>query len=173
MKEGAYLEPRRYHSGMARQCSRSHDGTKPGDDADDTSARHSTTPAHDTVQGKAGQLGEKLEVAMAETLDAGGDGAEDTGKQLVRSHGQAGAPSRDLPSAPPSQWLAPAGVAGIERGGGDPVARARVRGEERGGATSGRVESDRATCSRSTRWAGADRWARGQQVGPGYQLVFL
>jgi hypothetical protein len=100
MKEGAYLAPRRYHRGMVRQCSRGHDGTNPWEDADDTPARHSTTPAPDIVKGKAGQLREKLEFAMAKTLDAGGDGAEDTGKQSARSHGQEGAPSRDLPNAP-------------------------------------------------------------------------
>jgi hypothetical protein len=87
MKEGAYLAPRRYHHGMARQCPHGHDDTKPGEGADDSSARQSTAPAHDTIKGKAKQLGEKLEVAMAETLDAGGDGAEDTGKQSARSHG--------------------------------------------------------------------------------------
>jgi hypothetical protein len=97
---GTYRAPRRYHRGMARQCSRGHDGTKLGEDADDTSASHSTAPAPDFVKGKAGQLEEKLEVAMAETLDAGGDGAKGTGRQSARSHGQAGAPSRDLPSAP-------------------------------------------------------------------------
>jgi hypothetical protein len=37
---------------------------------------------------------------MAETLDAGGDGAESAGKQSGRFRGQAGAPSRDLPDAP-------------------------------------------------------------------------
>jgi hypothetical protein len=37
---------------------------------------------------------------MAKTLGAGGDGAEGTGRQSVRSHGQAGAPLRDLPNAP-------------------------------------------------------------------------
>jgi hypothetical protein len=42
MKEKTYLAPRRYHHGMVRQCLRDHDGTKPGEDADDTSARHST-----------------------------------------------------------------------------------------------------------------------------------
>jgi hypothetical protein len=41
MKEGADLAPRRYHRGIARQCSRGHDGTKLGEDADDTSVRHS------------------------------------------------------------------------------------------------------------------------------------
>jgi hypothetical protein len=100
MKEGTYLAPRRYHRGMARQCSRGHDVTKPGEDVDDTSARHSTAPAQDFVKGKVGQLEEKLEVAMAKTLDAGGDGAKGTWRQSARSHGQAGAPSRDLPNAP-------------------------------------------------------------------------
>jgi hypothetical protein len=51
-------------------------------------------------QGKAEQLEEKREVAMAETLGAGGDGAEGVGRQSTRSHRQAGAPSRDLSNAP-------------------------------------------------------------------------
>jgi hypothetical protein len=39
--------PRRYYRGMARQCPRGHDGTKPGEGTDDTSARHHTPPAPD------------------------------------------------------------------------------------------------------------------------------
>jgi hypothetical protein len=85
---------------MARQCPRGHDGTKPGESADDTSTRHSTLPAPDLTKGKAGQLKKKLEVGIAKTLGAGGDGAESTGNQSTRSHGQAGAPSRDLSNAP-------------------------------------------------------------------------
>jgi hypothetical protein len=80
--------PRRYHRGMARQCPRGHDDTKPGEGADDTSARHRTPPAPDLTQGKAGQLKTKLEVAMVETLCTGGNGAEGTQKQSTRSHGQ-------------------------------------------------------------------------------------
>jgi hypothetical protein len=60
------------------------------------SARHRNPPAPDLTQGKAEQLEMKLEVAMAETLGAGGDGAQGTWKQSTRSHGQEGAPSRDL-----------------------------------------------------------------------------
>jgi hypothetical protein len=41
-KRRTYSAPRRYHRGMARQCLRGHDGTKPGEGADDTSARHHT-----------------------------------------------------------------------------------------------------------------------------------
>jgi hypothetical protein len=78
---------------MVRQCSHSHDGTKPGQDANGTSARHIIAPAHNNTQGEAGQLGKKLEVAIAETLGVGGDGAEDTRKLPTRSHRQAGAPS--------------------------------------------------------------------------------
>jgi hypothetical protein len=78
---------------MASQCSRGHDGTKPGEDADDVSARHNIAPAHDIIMGKARQPGEKLEVTMAETLDVGGNGAENMGKQSTRSHEQAGAMS--------------------------------------------------------------------------------
>jgi hypothetical protein len=85
---------------MARQCPHGHDSTKPREGIDNTSARHSTPPAPDLTKGKAGQLEKKLEVAMAETLGAGGDGAESTGNQSTRSHGQAGAPSRDLSNAP-------------------------------------------------------------------------
>jgi hypothetical protein len=73
---------------------------------------------------------------MAETLVAGGDGAEGTGRQSARSHGLASA-----------------------------LSRARERGKERGNAQTGRVGSDRAAWSGSTRWAGADRWARARQVG--------
>jgi hypothetical protein len=73
---------------MARQCPHGHDGTKPGEGVDDMSARHRTPPAPDLTQGKAEQLKTKLEVAMAETLGAGGDGAEGTWKQPTRSHGQ-------------------------------------------------------------------------------------
>jgi hypothetical protein len=36
------LDAQRYHRGMARQCPRDHDGTKPGEGADDTSASHHT-----------------------------------------------------------------------------------------------------------------------------------
>jgi hypothetical protein len=78
---------------MARPCPCGHDGTKLGEGADNTSARHRTPPALDLTQGKAEQLETKLEVAMAETLGAGGDRAEGTWKQSIRSHGQAGAPS--------------------------------------------------------------------------------
>jgi hypothetical protein len=41
-ERGTYSMPRRYHRGMARQCLLGHDGTKPGEGADDTSARHHT-----------------------------------------------------------------------------------------------------------------------------------
>jgi hypothetical protein len=37
-----YSASRRYHRGMARQCPRGHNGTKPGEGADDTSASHHT-----------------------------------------------------------------------------------------------------------------------------------
>jgi hypothetical protein len=85
---------------MARQCPRGHNGTKPGEGADDTSARHSTYQRQISPRGKAKQLEEKLEVAMAETLGTGGDGAEGIRRQSTRSHEQAGAPSRDLSNAP-------------------------------------------------------------------------
>jgi hypothetical protein len=61
---------------MARQCPHGHDGTKPGEGADDTSASHHHSPAPDLAEGKAKQLETKLEVAMAEIQGAGGDGAE-------------------------------------------------------------------------------------------------
>jgi hypothetical protein len=77
---------------MARQCPRDHDGTKPREGADNTSARHNTHQHQISPRGKAKQL----EVAMAKILGAGGDGAEGTRRQSTRSHGQAGAPSRDL-----------------------------------------------------------------------------
>jgi hypothetical protein len=67
-----------------------------------TTRRQDTTPHQHQVspRGKAKQLEKKLEVAMAETLGAGGDGAESTRRQSTRSHGQAGAPLQDLSNAP-------------------------------------------------------------------------
>jgi hypothetical protein len=85
---------------MARQCPCGHDDTKLGEGADDTSARHNTHQHQISPRGKARQLEKKLEVAMAETLGAGGGRAESTGNQSTRSHGQAGAPSWDLSNAP-------------------------------------------------------------------------
>jgi hypothetical protein len=58
---------------MARQCPRGHDGTKPGEGADDTSASHLTRQAPDLAEEKAKQLETKLEVAMAEIQSVGGD----------------------------------------------------------------------------------------------------
>jgi hypothetical protein len=51
---------------MARQCLRGHNGTKPGEGADDVSASHLTHQAPDLAEEKAKQLETKLEVAMAE-----------------------------------------------------------------------------------------------------------
>jgi hypothetical protein len=47
---------------MARQCPCGHDGIKPGEVADDTSAKHQ---APDLAKDRAKQLEIKLEVAMA------------------------------------------------------------------------------------------------------------
>jgi hypothetical protein len=61
---------------MARQCPRGHNGTKPGEDIDDTSASHLTRQAPDLAEEKAKQLEIKLEVAMAEIQSIGGEGDE-------------------------------------------------------------------------------------------------
>jgi hypothetical protein len=50
---------------MAGQCSRGHDGIKPGEVADDTSMNHLTRQAPDLAEDRAKQLKIKLEVAMA------------------------------------------------------------------------------------------------------------
>jgi hypothetical protein len=63
---------------MARQCPRGHDGTKPGEGVDDTSASHLTRQAPDLAEEKAKQLEAKLEVAMAEIQSVGGDKDEST-----------------------------------------------------------------------------------------------
>jgi hypothetical protein len=47
---------------MARQCPRDHDGIKPGEVIDDTSANHQ---APDLAEDRSKQLEIKLEVAMA------------------------------------------------------------------------------------------------------------
>jgi hypothetical protein len=73
-----YSMPRRYHRGMARQCLCGHDGAKPGEDADDTSASHLTHQALDLAEDRAKQLEIKLEVTMAEVQSIGGEGDEGT-----------------------------------------------------------------------------------------------
>jgi hypothetical protein len=61
---------------MAKQCPRGHDGTKPGEGADDTSTNHLTRQAPDLAKEKAKQLEIKLEVAMAKVQSIGGEGDE-------------------------------------------------------------------------------------------------
>jgi hypothetical protein len=56
---------------MARQCPRGHDGIKPEEVADDTSANHQ---APDLAKDKAKQLQIKLEVAMAKIPSFRGEG---------------------------------------------------------------------------------------------------
>jgi hypothetical protein len=50
---------------MAGQCPRGHDGIKPGEVTDGTSANHLTRQAPDLTDERAKQLENKLEVAMA------------------------------------------------------------------------------------------------------------
>jgi hypothetical protein len=88
--------PRRYHRGMTRQFPRGHDGIKPGEVADDTSANHLTRQAPDLAEDRAKQLEIKLEVAMAKIQSFGGEGDESVRGQSTRSHGQVGSPSLDL-----------------------------------------------------------------------------
>jgi hypothetical protein len=63
---------------MARQCSRGHNGTKPGEGADDTSTKHLSRQAPDLTEEEAKQLEIKLEVAMAEVKSIGGEGDKST-----------------------------------------------------------------------------------------------
>jgi hypothetical protein len=150
---------------MARQCSRGHDGTKPGEDVDDTSARHSTAPAHDIIKGKPGSSGE--------AWDHHGRNPR-CGRRPSRGHGEAiGEISRTgrctivrSTGCAPSRWLTPAGVAGME--GAAAVAsqsRELEREEEKGAQRLAGSGCDRATWSGSTKWAGTDRWASSRQVG--------
>jgi hypothetical protein len=59
---------------MARQCPRGHDGIKPGEVTDDTSAKQLTRQAPDLTEDRAKQLEIKLEVAMAKIESFGGEG---------------------------------------------------------------------------------------------------
>jgi hypothetical protein len=59
---------------MAGQCPRGHDGIKPGEVADDTSANHLTRQAPDLAEDRAKHLEIKLEVAMAKIQSFGGEG---------------------------------------------------------------------------------------------------
>jgi hypothetical protein len=77
-RRSTYSTPKRYHRGMARQCLRGHDGTKPGEVADDMSANHLTRRAPNLAKEMAKQLEIKLEVAMAEIQSIGGGGDEST-----------------------------------------------------------------------------------------------
>jgi hypothetical protein len=102
---------------MARQCSRGHDGTKPGEGADDTSASHLTRQAPDLAEGKAKWLETKLEVTMAEIQSVEGDRDESTKgviDQISRTGRSAVTRSIDWH---PSQRLTPVEVVRIKRGG--------------------------------------------------------
>jgi hypothetical protein len=81
---------------MAGQCPRGHDGIKPGEVTDDTSANHLTRQAPNLTEDKAKQLEYKLEVAMAKIQSFGGEGDESVRGQSTRSHGQVESPSLDL-----------------------------------------------------------------------------
>jgi hypothetical protein len=59
---------------MARQCLCGHDGIKPGEVTDDTSAKQLTRQASDLAEGRAKQLEIKLEVAMAKIQSVRGKG---------------------------------------------------------------------------------------------------
>jgi hypothetical protein len=76
VEENTYSTPRRYHRGMARQCPRGHDGIKPREVIDDTSAYHVTRRAPGLAEEKARQLEIKLEVAMAKIQSFRGKGDE-------------------------------------------------------------------------------------------------
>jgi hypothetical protein len=137
---------------MAKQCPHGHNGTKPGEGADDTSASHLTRKAPDLTEEKAKQLETKLEVAMAEIQSIEGDRHESTKgviDKISRTCRNTIARSIDWH---PTRRLTPVELVGIKRGGGRATqsperARGRRRGE-RGGA-AGRF--DRATWSGSTR----------------------
>jgi hypothetical protein len=130
--------PRRYHRGMARQCTRGHDGTKPGKGADDMLASHHTHQHQISPRGRAKQLETNIKVAMADIQGAGGDGAdgiEGVIDQISRTGRSAIARSIDWH---PSRRLTLVQVIGIKRGGGEPTQspeqRARGRREVSGGS---------------------------------------
>jgi hypothetical protein len=129
MKEETYLAPRRYHRGMARQCSCGHDGTKPGEDADDMSARHNMHQH---------QISSRERPSSSRRSSRSPWPKPRCGKRRGRGHREAiGKISwtgrctiARSTERTPSRRLALAGAVGIERGGGngDSVARARERG---------------------------------------------
>jgi hypothetical protein len=149
---------------MERQCSRGHNSTEPGEVADDTLARHITAPAHDSTQGEAGQLGEKLEVAIAETLgyEEAINEISQTGRCTVTRSTR----------CTPSRRLTPAGMAGIEGAATTAIqSREPKREEEKGGESTGRVGE------RPSHLVGLDQvgWCltggpAARQVGQGQQL---
>jgi hypothetical protein len=124
---------------MARQCPHGHDGSKPGEGANDTSASHLTRQAPDLAEEKAKQLETKLEVAKAEIQSVRGD-RDESAKGVIDKISRTGrsAVARSIDWYP-SRRLTLAEVVGIKRGGGGATqspewARGRGRGERRGAA---------------------------------------
>jgi hypothetical protein len=92
--------PRRYHCGMARQCSRGHDGIKPGEVADDTSANHLTHEAQ--ISPRTGPSSSRTSSRSPWPRSRASEvkGMQASGEQSTRSRGQAESPSLDLPIRP-------------------------------------------------------------------------
>jgi hypothetical protein len=127
---------------MVRQCPRGHDGTKPGEGADDTSVNDLTRQAPDLAKDRAKQLETKLEVTMAEIQSVGGN-RDESAKGVINKISQTGGSAvvRSINCDPSQRWT-PVELIRIERGGGAMQSPERTRGRGRG---------ERGGCGRSVR----------------------
>jgi hypothetical protein len=167
-RRSTYTTPRRYHRGMAGQCPRGHDGTKPGEVADDTSTKH---PAHQaqisprigpsSSRSSSRSPGPRSRASEAKAMRA-------SGKQSSRSRRQAESPSLDL-------LIEHHLSSGLRRGSSESsTAAARRCGRQRGRGGEDNVGERRGMTGRADRavgrvrpgglgadrWAWPDRWAR-------------
>jgi hypothetical protein len=95
-RRSTYTTPRRYHRGMAGQCPRGHDGIKPGEVADDTSANHLTHQAQ--ISPRTGPSISRLSLRSPWPRSRASEvkGMRASGKQLTRSRRQVESSSLDL-----------------------------------------------------------------------------
>jgi hypothetical protein len=96
-RRSTYMTPRRYHRGMAGQCPRGHDGIKPGEVTDDTSMNHPAHQAQISLRTGPSSSRSSSRSPWPRSRASEVKGTRTSGKQSIRSHGQAESPSLDLP----------------------------------------------------------------------------
>jgi hypothetical protein len=153
--------PRRYHHGMARQCPRGHDGTKPGEVADDTSTKYLAHPAQILPRTRHNSSRASSRSPWPKSRASEMKGMQGSRGQSSRSRGQAEPSSLDLSIehhlSSGGRWSSSESSTAAAR------RRSRQGSHERGGDASERGEE---ATGRTDRAAGRARpvgWRR--QVG--------